>query len=70
MEGEDWSYATSFPMPVNIGAAFDDEGVQEMGRRVSLEARGWNNAGRGGLDFWVSSYPLSFSLDFHVFSFS
>ena len=53
-QGE-FSYATSFPMPINLGAAFDDEGELAMGKRIALDGRAFNNNNRSGLDFWVST---------------
>ncbi|KAK0478858.1 glycoside hydrolase superfamily [Armillaria novae-zelandiae] len=49
----DYSYATSFPQPITMGAAFDDELIRDVGTVVSTEARVFNNAGRAGLDFWT-----------------
>ncbi|KAF2720710.1 glycoside hydrolase family 3 protein [Polychaeton citri CBS 116435] len=49
----DFSYATSFPQPILMGAAFDDELIREVASIVSTEARAFNNDGRAGLDFWT-----------------
>ncbi|KAK0466722.1 glycoside hydrolase superfamily [Desarmillaria tabescens] len=49
----DYSYATSFPQPITMGAAFDDQLIRDVGTVVSTEARVFNNAGRAGLDFWT-----------------
>ncbi|KAK0189847.1 glycoside hydrolase superfamily [Armillaria mellea] len=49
----EYSYATSFPQPITMGAAFDDELIRAVGTVVSTEARVFNNAGRAGLDFWT-----------------
>lgn len=51
-EGE-FSFATSMPQPILIGAAFDDELVHAVATIVSTEARAFNNANRTGLDFWT-----------------
>jgi xylan 1,4-beta-xylosidase len=48
-----FSSATSFPQPILIGAAFDDDLVREIANTVSTEARAFNNIGRAGLDFWT-----------------
>ena len=48
-----FSYATSFPEPITIAAAFDDELTYRVGQTISLEARAYNNANRSGLDFWT-----------------
>jgi beta-D-xylosidase 4 len=49
----DYSYATSFPQPILMGAAFDDELIKAVATVVSTEARVFNNDGRAGLDFWT-----------------
>lgn len=43
-----FSFATSFPQPILIGAAFDDELVNAMAKVTSMEARVFNNGGRAG----------------------
>ncbi|THH27589.1 hypothetical protein EUX98_g6608 [Antrodiella citrinella] len=48
-----FSYATSFPQPIIMGAAFDDDLIKQVATVVSTEARAYNNAGRAGLDFWT-----------------
>ena len=48
-----FSYATSFPMPILMAAAFDDDLVFKVASIVSTEARAFSNAGRAGLDFWT-----------------
>ncbi|RYP69886.1 hypothetical protein DL771_005829 [Monosporascus sp. 5C6A] len=45
--------ATSFPMPVLMAAAFDDELIGEVGNVIGTEARAWGNAGYSGIDFWT-----------------
>ncbi|KAF4873557.1 putative exo-1,4-beta-xylosidase bxlB [Colletotrichum siamense] len=47
-----FSYATSFPQPILLGSAFDDELVRAVGEVVSREARAFSNAGRSGLDLY------------------
>ncbi|EXJ61609.1 hypothetical protein A1O7_02037 [Cladophialophora yegresii CBS 114405] len=49
----DYSYATSFPQPILMGAAFDDALIHAVATVVSTEARAFNNANRSGLDFWT-----------------
>ncbi|KAF6816677.1 beta-xylosidase [Colletotrichum sojae] len=47
-----FSYATSFPQPIVLGSAFDDELVRAVGDVVSKETRAFSNAGRSGLDLY------------------
>ena len=49
----EFSYATSFPQPILMGAAFDDPLIEAVASVISTEARAFNNAGRGGLDYWT-----------------
>ncbi|KAF2028145.1 glycoside hydrolase [Setomelanomma holmii] len=49
----DYSYSTSFPQPILMGAAFDDALITEVAIVISTEARAFNNANRTGLDFWT-----------------
>lgn len=51
--GTNFSYATSFPQPILMGAAFDDNLIREVATVVSMEARAFNNFQRAGLDFWT-----------------
>lgn len=53
----EYSYSTSFPQPITMGAAFDDALITEVAKVISIEARAFNNANRTGLDFWVSQSP-------------
>jgi beta-D-xylosidase 4 len=48
-----FSFATSFPQPILLGAAFDDPLVKSVASTISTEARAFNNVGRAGLDFWT-----------------
>lgn len=48
-----FSYATSFPQPILMSAAFDDQLITSVATVISTEARAFNNAGRAGLDFWT-----------------
>ena len=45
--------STSFPMPISLGAAFNDELVHNVASVISTEARAFSNAQRTGLDFWT-----------------
>ncbi|KAJ7263977.1 glycoside hydrolase family 3 protein [Mycena haematopus] len=51
--GQDFSFATSFPGPIIMSAAFDDDLVKEVATVISTEARAFNNAGRAGLDYFT-----------------
>ncbi|KAE8313999.1 putative exo-1,4-beta-xylosidase bxlB [Aspergillus transmontanensis] len=48
-----FSYATSFPMPILLGAAFDDDLVKQVATVISTEARAFANGGHAGLDYWT-----------------
>lgn len=48
-----FSYATSFPQPILMSAAFDDALIQQVGTVVSIEGRAFSNYGNAGLDFWT-----------------
>ena len=48
-----YSYATSFPQPILMGAAFDDQLITDVATVISTEARAFNNDVRAGLDFWT-----------------
>ncbi|KAI5867862.1 glycoside hydrolase superfamily [Durotheca rogersii] len=48
-----FSYATSFPQVINIGATFDMPLVRAIAETTSTEARAFSNAGRCGLNFWT-----------------
>jgi beta-D-xylosidase 4 len=47
-----WSYATSFPMPILTAAAFDDALVKSVATIVGTEGRAFANAAKAGFDFW------------------
>lgn len=49
----DFSVATSFPQPILMGAAFDDELIRDVATVISTEARAFNNYDRAGLDYWT-----------------
>lgn len=42
----EYSYSTSFPQPILMGAAFDDALITAVGKVISTEARAFNNANR------------------------
>ncbi|KAL7783416.1 glycoside hydrolase family 3 protein [Trichoderma ceciliae] len=51
--GSDFSYATSFPMPILMGAAFDDDLIYQVATTVGIEARAFANNALAGYDFWT-----------------
>lgn len=51
--GAEFSYATSFPMPILMSAAFDDALINSVATTVGNEARAFSNHGFAGLDFWT-----------------
>ncbi|KAG5950580.1 hypothetical protein E4U53_004816 [Claviceps sorghi] len=51
--GVNFSAGTSFPMPILMSAAFDDELIREVAETISIESRAFGNAGYAGLDFWT-----------------
>ncbi|KAM0314895.1 hypothetical protein ACHAO8_004372 [Botrytis cinerea] len=51
--GSNYSYSTSFPQPILMGATFDDELIHKVATQVSTEARAFNNVNRFGLNFWT-----------------
>ncbi|KAF9468809.1 beta-xylosidase [Collybia nuda] len=48
-----FSFATSFPQPIILGAAFDDPLIKAVATIISTEARAFNNFGRAGIDFFT-----------------
>ncbi|KAG5771249.1 hypothetical protein H9Q72_002157 [Fusarium xylarioides] len=48
-----YNAATSFPMPLLMAAAFDDELIHDIGKVVGTEARAFTNGGWRGVDFWT-----------------
>lgn len=48
-----FSYATSFPQPITMGAAFDLPLIRSVADVISTEARAFSNVGRTGLNFWT-----------------
>ena len=51
--GGDIQVATSFPVPLNLGATFDKDLFQRIGTVISTEARAFNNEGQAGLTFFT-----------------
>ncbi|KAJ7772573.1 glycoside hydrolase family 3 protein [Mycena maculata] len=49
----DFSYATSFPQPIILGAAYDDDLTLAVATVISTEARAFANAQRAGLDYFT-----------------
>ncbi|KAL4918120.1 Exo-1,4-beta-xylosidase bxlB [Aspergillus aurantiobrunneus] len=52
-ENGSFSHATSFPAPIVLGAAFNDDLVRSVAEVISTEARAFSNANRAGLDYWT-----------------
>ncbi|KAJ0425033.1 glycoside hydrolase superfamily [Aspergillus carlsbadensis] len=51
-EEGDFSWATSFPMPITTMAAFNRTLIRQIGEIVSTQLRAFSNAGLGGLDVY------------------
>jgi beta-D-xylosidase 4 len=49
----EFSYATSFPAPIVLGATFNDALVRRVAEIISTEARAFANSGRAGLNYWT-----------------
>ncbi|KAK4165921.1 glycoside hydrolase superfamily [Cladorrhinum sp. PSN259] len=45
--------STSFPMPVLMAAAFDDDLIEKIGNAIGIEGRAFGNEGFSGLDYWT-----------------
>ncbi|KAK4236495.1 putative exo-1,4-beta-xylosidase bxlB [Achaetomium macrosporum] len=45
--------STSFPMPLLMAAAFDDDLIERIGRVIGIEGRAFGNAGFSGMDYWT-----------------
>ncbi|CAF3423500.1 unnamed protein product [Rotaria socialis] len=56
--GGDLPAATSFPMPINIGATFNMRLVHDIANIISTEARAFNNEGRAGLTFFTPNINI------------
>ncbi|CRG82694.1 hypothetical protein PISL3812_00038 [Talaromyces islandicus] len=51
--GDEWTWATSFPMPILSMAALNRTLIHEIASIISTQARAFNNAGRYGLDSYA-----------------
>jgi len=56
--GGDLPAASSFPMPINLGATFDMDLVLRVASIISTEARAFNNAGQAGLTFFTPNINI------------
>ncbi len=56
--GGDLPAATSFPMPINMGASFDMRLVHRIATTISTEARAFNNDGRASLSFFTPNINI------------
>ncbi len=56
--GGDLPSATSFPMPINLGATFNMTLFYHMASVISTEARAFNNDGRAGLNFFTPNINI------------
>ena len=45
--------ATSFPMPILMASAFDDDLIFRIASVIGQEARAFGNNGKSGLDYWT-----------------
>ncbi|KAK3305651.1 glycoside hydrolase superfamily [Chaetomium strumarium] len=45
--------STSFPMPLLMAAAFDDDLIERIGTVIGIEGRAFGNAGFSGMDYWT-----------------
>ena len=50
---EPFTNATSFPMPLLMAAAFDDDLIFRIGNIIGNEARAFGNSGKAPVDFWT-----------------
>ena len=49
----DFKTATSFPMPLLMSAAFDDDLIHKIATVIETEARAFGNGGKVPFDFWT-----------------
>jgi beta-D-xylosidase 4 len=49
----DFKTATSFPMPLQMSAAFDDDLIFKIANIIGNEARAFGNGGKAPVDFWT-----------------
>ncbi|KAH6624089.1 glycoside hydrolase family 3 protein [Chaetomium sp. MPI-SDFR-AT-0129] len=53
-EGDgEFNSSTSFPMPLLMAAAFNDQLIEDIGNVIGTEARAFGNSGWSGLDYWT-----------------
>lgn len=53
VNGSEFSYATSFPMPILMAAAFNDKLIGRVANIIGKESRAFANFGFAGFDFWT-----------------
>ncbi|CAF1031111.1 unnamed protein product [Rotaria sordida] len=56
--GGDLPTATSFPMPINLGASFNMNLVYRVANIISTEARAFSNEGQAGLNFFTPNINI------------
>jgi len=56
--GGDLPSATSFPMPINLGASFDLHLIHRIATTISTEARAFNNEGQASLSFFTPNINI------------
>jgi len=56
--GGDLPAASSFPMPINLGATFNMRLVNRIASIISTEARAFNNQGQAGLTFFTPNINI------------
>ncbi|KAK0648114.1 glycosyl hydrolase family 3 N terminal domain-containing protein [Cercophora newfieldiana] len=49
----EFNSSTSFPMPVLMAAAFDDQLIEDIGHVIGIEGRAFGNAGFSAIDYWT-----------------
>lgn len=53
LNGSEFSYATSFPAPILMGASFDDDLIHQVATIIGVEGRSFANNFKSGFDFWT-----------------
>jgi beta-D-xylosidase 4 len=56
--GGDFPSATSFPMPINLGASFNMHLVHRMATIISTEARAFSNGGQASLSYFTPNINI------------
>jgi beta-glucosidase-like glycosyl hydrolase len=56
--GGDLRVATSFPVPISMGATFNMRLINRVGSVISTEARAFSNAGQSGLSFFTPNINI------------